>query len=103
VYRVPAPHDSHGVVAPYTGAEVLFGDPLTGFAINQRHHRGAAIVTRPAEDAVPDGYDLLFLIRPDGRLVAVTNHSRLAPEDGDTLVLLGPATQVATASPTPSD
>ena len=26
VYRVPAPHDSHGVVAPYTGAEVLFAD-----------------------------------------------------------------------------
>jgi NhaP-type Na+/H+ or K+/H+ antiporter len=103
VYRVPAPHDSHGVVAPYTGAEVLFGDPLTGFAINQRHHRGAAIVTRPAEDAVPDGYDLLFLIRPDGQLVAVTKHSRLASEDGDTLVLLGPATQAANPSPTRGD
>jgi hypothetical protein len=33
----------------------------------------------------------------------VTNHSRPAPEDGDTLVLLGPATQTANASPTPSD
>jgi NhaP-type Na+/H+ or K+/H+ antiporter len=103
VYRVPAPHDSHGVVAPYTGAEVLFGDPLTGFAINQRHHRGAAIVTRPAEDAVPDGYDLLFLIRPDGQLVAVTKHRRPAPEDGDTLVLLGPPTPAADPSPTRSD
>jgi hypothetical protein len=82
---------------------VLFGDPLTGFVINQRHHRGAAIVTQPAEDAVPDGCDLLFLIRPGGQLIAVTKHSRLAPEDGDTLVLLGPATQAANASPTPSD
>jgi NhaP-type Na+/H+ or K+/H+ antiporter len=103
VYRVPAPHDRHGVVAPYTGAEVLFGDPLTGVAISQRHHRGAAIVTRPAEDAVPDGYDLLFLIRPDGQLVAVTKHRRPAPEDGDTLVLLGPATPAANAPPTPGD
>jgi NhaP-type Na+/H+ or K+/H+ antiporter len=103
VYRVPAPHDSHGVVAPYTGAEVLFGDPLTGSAINQRHHHGAAIVTQPAEGAIPDGYDLLFLIRPDGRLVAVTKHSRPAPEDGDTLVLLGPATQAANVPPTRSD
>jgi NhaP-type Na+/H+ or K+/H+ antiporter len=103
VYRVPAPHDRHGVVAPYTGAEVLFGDPLTGVAISQRHHHGAAIVTRPAEGAVPDGYDLLFLVRPDGQLVAVTKHSRPAPEDGDTLVLLGPAAQAANASPTRSD
>lgn len=101
VYRVAAPHDSHGVIAPYTGAEVLFGDPLTGFAINQRHHRGAAIVTQPAEGAVPDGYDLLFLIRPDGQLVAVTKHRRPAPEDGDTLVLLGPAQQTANPSRTP--
>jgi NhaP-type Na+/H+ or K+/H+ antiporter len=102
VYRVPAPHDSHGVVAPYTGAEVLFGDPLTGSAINRRHHHGAVIVTRPAEGgAVPDGYDLLFVIRPDGQLVAVTKHQRPAPERGDTLVLLGPARQAAAiATPT---
>jgi NhaP-type Na+/H+ or K+/H+ antiporter len=102
VYRVPAPHDSHGVVAPYTGAEVLFGDRLTGSAINRRHHRGAVIVTRPAEGgAVPDGYDLLFVIRPDGQLVAVTKHQRPAPERGDILVLLGPARQAAAiATPT---
>jgi NhaP-type Na+/H+ or K+/H+ antiporter len=95
VYRVPAPRDSHGVVAPYTGAEVLFGHPLTGLAIGERHHDGAGIVTRPAEGAVPDGYDLLFVVRADGRLVAVTNHQRPAPERGDTLVLLGPARQAA--------
>jgi hypothetical protein len=101
VYRVAAPHDSHGVIAPYTGAEVLFGDPLTGRAINQRHQDGAGIVTRPANGAVPDGYDLLFLVRADGQLVAVTKHRRPAPEDGDTLVLLGPA--AANPSPAPSD
>jgi hypothetical protein len=69
---------------------------LTGFAINQRHSSGAGIVTRPAEGgAVPDGYDLLFILRPDGQLVAVTRHRRPAPENGDTLVLLGPARQAA--------
>jgi hypothetical protein len=53
-------------------------------------------VTRPAEGgAVPDGYDLLFVLRPDGQLVAVTRHRRPAPENGDTLVLLGPARQAA--------
>jgi hypothetical protein len=74
---------------------VLFGDPLTGFAIGERHHDGAGIVTRPAEGAVPDGYDLLFVVRADGRLVAVTAHQRPAPERGDTLVLLGPARRAA--------
>ena len=96
VYRVSAPHDSHGVVAPYTGAEVLFGDPLTGLAISRRHQHGAVIMTRPAGcGAVPDGYDLLFIVRADGQLVAVTKHQRPAPERGDTLVLLGPANQTA--------
>jgi NhaP-type Na+/H+ or K+/H+ antiporter len=103
VYRVSAPHDSHGVVAPYTGAEVLFGDPLTGFAISQRHHDGARIVTRPGEGAVPDGYDLLFVVRADGQLVAVTKHQRPASDSGDTLVLLGPARQAANASSTSID
>jgi hypothetical protein len=64
---------------------------------------GAGIVTRPAKEAVPDGHDLLFLVRADGQLVAVTKHRRPAPEDGDTLVLLGPVTQAANPSPTPSD
>jgi hypothetical protein len=94
VYRVPAPRDSHGVVAPYTGAEVLFGDGLSGTAISRRHRDGAQIVTRPAPGAVPDGYDLLFVIRGDGRLDAVTRHERPAPEDGDTLVLLGPRSPI---------
>ncbi len=90
VYRVGAPRDSHGVVAPYAEDEVLFGETLTRTAISERHHEGAGIVTRPAGGAVPDGHDLLFAIRADGRLVPATEHERPAPEEGDTLVLLGP-------------
>jgi hypothetical protein len=91
------PHPSSLVVS----CQIL-ASRLTGAAINQRHHDGAAIVTRPAEGAVPDGYDRLFLIRLDGQPVAVAKHRRPAPEDGDTLVLLGPAAQAANASSAPS-
>jgi hypothetical protein len=47
-------------------------------------------VRRPAGEAVPDGYDLLFVVRADGRLAPVTQHDRPDPNAGDTLVLLGP-------------
>jgi hypothetical protein len=94
VYRA-APRPGHGVIAPHTGSEILFGDPLTGLAISRRHHDGAEIATRPAQGAVPDGYDLLFVVRANGRLVPVTAHGRPALENDDTLVLLGPAPQAA--------
>jgi hypothetical protein len=100
VYRVAAPRHSRGVVAPYTGDEVLFGEPLTRVAISTRHHYGARIVRRPAGDPVPDGHDLLFVVCADGRLVPVTEHRRPAPETGDTLVLLGPARRPARVTPT---
>jgi len=93
VYRVAAPRHSHGVVAPYTDDEVLFGEPLTGAAISTRHEHGAKISSQPADGAMPDRHDLLFVVRADGRLAAVTEHHRPAPEAGDTLVLLGPARQ----------
>jgi hypothetical protein len=49
-------------------------------------------VTRPAEGAIPDGQP-----------VAVATHGRPAPEDGDTLVLPGPAPQDVNAPPTSGD
>jgi NhaP-type Na+/H+ or K+/H+ antiporter len=98
VYRVGAPRHSHGVVAPYADDEVLFGEALTRTAISKRHQEGAEIVTRPAAGAFPEGYDLLFVIRADGRLFPVTEHQRPGPEEGDTLVLLGPARRPAPLS-----
>jgi NhaP-type Na+/H+ or K+/H+ antiporter len=91
VYRVAAPQRSHGIVAPYIDDEILFGEPLSRAAIGTRHHDGARIVRWPAEDPIPEGHDLLFVVRADGRLAPVTDHDRPAPEKGDTLVLLGPA------------
>jgi hypothetical protein len=91
VYRLGPPADSHGVVAPYTGAEILFGDALTRRELSRRYRRGASIVLRRADSPVPDGHDLLFLVRADGRLDAVTLTGTPTAHPGDIQVLLGPA------------
>jgi NhaP-type Na+/H+ or K+/H+ antiporter len=89
VYRLAPQLRSHGVVAPYTGGEVLFSDDLTRRTVNERYADGARIGVRPASGPA-DGADLLFLIRADGHLAAVTQAGRPAPQAGDTLVSLGP-------------
>lgn len=40
VYRVGPPHDSHGVVAPYTGGDILFGRSLVRHVLAERYGRG---------------------------------------------------------------
>ena len=47
VYRLAPPLRSHGVVAPYTSGEILFGDGLTRWAVSGRYHDGARIVAQP--------------------------------------------------------
>jgi NhaP-type Na+/H+ or K+/H+ antiporter len=91
VYRLAARLPSHGVVAPYTGGEILFGPQLTRYEVSQRYAGGARIRTRPAGggDARADG-TLLFLVRADGRLALVTRNGPPEPRPGDTMVLLGP-------------
>jgi NhaP-type Na+/H+ or K+/H+ antiporter len=93
VYRLGPQLHSHGVVAPYTGGEVLFTDDLTRLAVNDRYADGARISVRPASGgpaAGADGADLLFLVRADGHLAAVTHAGTPAPQAGDTMVSLGP-------------
>jgi NhaP-type Na+/H+ or K+/H+ antiporter len=93
VYRLAPQLRSHGVVAPYTGGEILFSDDLTRLAVNDRYADGARIsVQRPdaGPGAGPDEADLLFLVRADGHLAAVTQDGRPAPQPGDTMVSLGP-------------
>ena len=82
VHRLGAPADSHGVVAPYIGGEVLFGPDLTWPAFSRRYEEGAAVLGQPAGDAVPPGSDLLFLVRRDGRLDPVTEGSTPLPRPG---------------------
>ena len=90
VYRLGPPSASHGVVAPFMGSEVLFGDDLSRAGLAARYSHGARITTRPAGHAIPDGYDLLFVLRHDGRLEPATRSARPSPSAGETLVLLGP-------------
>ncbi|WP_406341519.1 cation:proton antiporter [Streptomyces sp. NBC_01578] len=91
VHRVGSPRESVGVVAPFIGGEVLFGTELTGVALTRRYEDGASIVTRPADQAAPAGWDMLFLLRGDGRLEPVTEANRPLPGPGDLAVLLAPA------------
>ena len=88
VYRLGARQPSHGVVAPYTGGDILFAPQLTRYELTRRHASGARICIRPGNGAVPDDVDLLFLVRADGRLAAVTRSGRPAPETGDTAIML---------------
>jgi len=90
VYRLGPPSGSHGVVAPFMGSDVLFGDDLSRTALAARYSRGSRIVARPADHAIPDGYDLLFVLRGDGRLEPATRTARPSPCAGETLLLLGP-------------
>jgi len=90
VYRLGARLPSHGVVAPYTGGQILFGPRLTRYEVSRRYSDGARICTQPAGNGIPAGGDLLFLVRAAGRLDPVTRAGPPEPQTGDTLVLLGP-------------
>ncbi|MFJ5829201.1 cation:proton antiporter [Streptomyces sp. NPDC093089] len=95
VYRVGPPHDSHGVVAPYTGGDILFGRSLVRHVLAERYGRGARFVVQPAAAPLPPEYDTLFVVRADHRLDPVTERRETVPQEGDTVVLLGPATTAA--------
>ena len=97
VYRLRPELPSHGVVAPYTGGETLFGAELTRPAVLRRYQAGARVAARPGPHPLPAGSEVLFLIRADGRLVPVTEHTTPAPQDGDTAVVLDSQPQQAAA------
>ncbi|MGW6820226.1 cation:proton antiporter [Streptomyces sp. NPDC055005] len=92
VHRLMPPTRSHGVVAPYTGSEVLFSAGLNRPELARRYAAGARIVTREVRDGnIPAGHDTLFLVRPDGRLTAATESTPPTPAAGDVAVLLTPS------------
>ena len=88
VYRLRPRMPSDGLVAPYAGGEALFGSALTRPAAVLRHREGARIEARPGRDPVPAGSEVLFVIRANGQLVPVTEHTMPAYGDEDTTVLL---------------
>lgn len=90
VYRVGPPHESHGVVAPYTGGAVLFGGSLVRHVLAARYEQGARFLVQPASDPLPPGHETLFLVRADGLLEPVDETQAVMPQKGDLVVLLGP-------------
>jgi NhaP-type Na+/H+ or K+/H+ antiporter len=90
VYRVGPPHDSHGVVAPYTGGDILFGRSLVRHVLAERYARGSRFVVQPASEPPPPEHDTLFVVRADHRVDPVTERRKSVPAEGDTVVLLGP-------------
>ncbi|MFD5593451.1 cation:proton antiporter [Streptomyces griseorubiginosus] len=90
VHHLGAPPDSSGVVAPFIGGEVLFGTDLTWPTFSRAYEEGAAVLAQPADGVLPPGCELLFLVRPDGRLDPVTRTGKPLPRSGDTAVLLAP-------------
>ena len=95
VYRLGPPSKSHGVVAPFMGSDVLFGDDLNRTALAARYRHGARITAQPAGHAVPDGSALLFVLRRNGQLEPATATGRPSPRVGETLILLGPGSSAA--------
>jgi NhaP-type Na+/H+ or K+/H+ antiporter len=86
VYRLAPPAADHGVVAPYTGGDLLF-PAINRSYVDGRYASGATISTHAA-DHVPDGAEVLFVVHHDLRLEPASDDVR--PETGDTLVLLTP-------------
>ncbi|WNI33452.1 cation:proton antiporter [Streptomyces sp. ITFR-6] len=90
VHRLRPPSADHGVVAPYTGGESLFGPGLTGPELTRRYESGARVVSRPFDGEVPAGHELLFVVSAAGRLTPMSGAGTAAPVRGETLVLLSP-------------
>ncbi|MFG2565548.1 cation:proton antiporter [Streptomyces sp. NPDC048567] len=88
VRRLAPSAASEGVVAPYAGGEALFDAGLTRPEIVRRYEAGARVVTRAADGPPAVGEHVLFVVRPEGRLVPVTDGVHPEPVPGDTLVLL---------------
>jgi NhaP-type Na+/H+ and K+/H+ antiporters len=89
VYRVGPPRDSHGVVAPYTGGDILFGRALVRHRLAARYEDGARFHVQPGSQPIPSDRDILFVIRADGQLVPVTGTRTITPLPDDTAVLMG--------------
>ncbi|MGW1225228.1 cation:proton antiporter [Streptomyces sp. NPDC001478] len=93
VHRLLAPAPGRGVIAPYTGGEALFGGGLSGPELARGYAAGARVSVRPS-GALPDGHRLLFVVRPDGRLLPVTDAGTPDVGADDQVVVLGPPTAV---------
>ena len=87
VYRLGPRQPGHGVVAPRTAAETLFGT-LTRYEVAERYAAGARMSLAPAPGTILPGAEVLFLITPDRVLIPATGSRAREPTSADTLVIL---------------
>jgi NhaP-type Na+/H+ or K+/H+ antiporter len=104
VYRLGPPAGTETIVAADAEGQVLFHAELTAAEIDRRWRAGNRVVLRPGDGARPDGRDVLFVVRADGRLHPVTRGATPEPQTGDAIVLLvagsgAPATDAARRAP----
>ncbi len=88
VYALAPPSRDHGVVAPFSDGDRLFGSGISRAALDRRHDHGARIGAVPSDGTVPGGYDMLFVVDQAGRLEPAAEKATPKPRPGDTLVLL---------------
>ena len=75
----------------HTGGEIPPDQGLSRIATGRRSGGGARVELRTYDGAVSAGHDSQFVVRPDGRLDPAAATSGQTPEQGDAVVLLGPA------------
>jgi NhaP-type Na+/H+ or K+/H+ antiporter len=88
VFRLGPSPGGRGLVAPFTGGDVLFGEELNRSAMLSKYEDGARITARSASRGLPAGDELLFLVHAGGQLDPATRQRRPELRDGDTMVLL---------------
>ncbi|MEU6302102.1 cation:proton antiporter [Streptomyces chartreusis] len=90
VHRLGPRSREYGVAAPYGTGETLLAPRLSRLAVSERYAQGARIVARRFEGPVPREYDLLLLVRADGRLEPAGGGDPPEPRPGDVAVVIGP-------------
>jgi NhaP-type Na+/H+ or K+/H+ antiporter len=91
VYRLAPRASGQDVVATSAGDGILFGPQLTCAELGHRFDAGSRVQALADGGGVPAGHELLFLLRPDGRLVPATSKTKPTTRHGDTMILLTPA------------
>ncbi len=89
VYRIGSPEDVRGGALRRDGDNILFGGGLTEDAMAHWYASGARF-TVTTGDETPDEHRLLFRVRADGLLAAVTTVAVPHKARGDSIVLFGP-------------
>jgi NhaP-type Na+/H+ or K+/H+ antiporter len=93
VYRVCSPEDVWTGGLERDGGSILFHRDLTDAVIVREYNAGARFAVSTS-DSPPAGHGLLFRVRSDGELAAVTAAETPEPHDGDSIITFGPITTV---------